>query len=148
MIARVYGQLGRINPSPVVELNRAVAVGMAQGPDAGLALLDALVADGALAGYHLLPAARADLLRRLGRQAEAADAYAAGARPRRHRRRAALPDPPPGRGARGGRALAGSLFDGEDDRLAGRGLTPIPALDQGDGGGDRPQHGVGVEPSG
>jgi RNA polymerase sigma-70 factor, ECF subfamily len=76
VIARVYGQLGRINPSPVVELNRAVAVGMAQGPDAGLALLDALVADGALAGYHLLPAARADLLRRLGRQAEAADAYA------------------------------------------------------------------------
>jgi RNA polymerase sigma-70 factor, ECF subfamily len=75
MIARVYGQLGRINPSPVVELNRAVAVGMAQGPEAGLALLDALAAGGALAGYHLLPAARADLLRRLGRQAEAADAY-------------------------------------------------------------------------
>ena len=75
VIARVYGQLGRINPSPVVELNRAVAVGMAQGPDAGLALLDALAAGGALAGYHLLPAARADLLRRLGWQAEAADAY-------------------------------------------------------------------------
>ena len=75
MIARVYGQLGRINPSPVVELNRAVAVGMAQGPEAGLALLDALTAAGALAGYHLLPAARADLLRRLGRQPEAADAY-------------------------------------------------------------------------
>jgi RNA polymerase sigma-70 factor, ECF subfamily len=75
VIARVYGQLGRVNPSPVVELNRAVAVGMAQGPEAGLALLDALVAGGALAGYHLLPAARADLLRRLGRQAEAADAY-------------------------------------------------------------------------
>jgi RNA polymerase sigma-70 factor, ECF subfamily len=75
VIARVYGQLARINPSPVVELNRAVAVGMAQGPDAGLALLDVLAADGALAGYHLLPAARADLLRRLGRQAEAADAY-------------------------------------------------------------------------
>jgi RNA polymerase sigma-70 factor, ECF subfamily len=75
VIARVYGQLGRINPSPVVELNRAVAVGMAQGPDAGLALLDAIAADGALAGYHLLPAARADLLRRLGRKAEAADAY-------------------------------------------------------------------------
>jgi len=75
VIARVYGQLGRINPSPVVELNRAVAVGMAQGPEAGLALLDALAAGGALAGYHLLPAARADLLRRLGQQAEAADAY-------------------------------------------------------------------------
>jgi RNA polymerase sigma-70 factor (ECF subfamily) len=75
LIARVYGQLGRINPSPVVELNRAVAVGMAQGPAAGLALLDALAEGGALAGYHLLPAARADLLRRLGRQGEAADAY-------------------------------------------------------------------------
>jgi RNA polymerase sigma-70 factor (ECF subfamily) len=75
VIARVYRQLGRINPSPVVELNRAVAVGMAEGPEAGLALLDALTADGALAGYHLLPAARADLLRRLGRRAEAADAY-------------------------------------------------------------------------
>jgi len=75
VIARVYGQLGRISPSPVVELNRAVAVGMAQGPEAGLALLDALAAGGALAGYHLLPAARADLLRRCGRRPEAADAY-------------------------------------------------------------------------
>ena len=77
MIARVYGQLARINPSPVVELNRAVAVGMAQGPEAGLALMDSLAQSGALAGYHLLPAARADLLRRLGRQAAAADAYGA-----------------------------------------------------------------------
>jgi len=77
VIARVYGQLGRINPSPVVELNRAVAVGMAQGPQASLSLLDALAEGGALAGYHLLPAARADLLRRLGRQGEAADAYGA-----------------------------------------------------------------------
>ena len=75
VIARVYGQLARITPSPVVELNRAVAVGMAQGPEAGLALMDSLGESGALAGYHLLPAARADLLRRLGRQAEAADAY-------------------------------------------------------------------------
>jgi RNA polymerase sigma-70 factor, ECF subfamily len=75
VIARVYGQLARITPSPVVELNRAVAVGMAQGPEAGLALMDALAESGSLAGYHLLPAARADLLRRLGRQAEAADAY-------------------------------------------------------------------------
>ena len=75
MIARVYGQLARIAPSPVVELNRAVAVGMAQGPEAGLALLGALAASGALAGYRLLPAARADLLRRLGRHAEAALSY-------------------------------------------------------------------------
>jgi RNA polymerase sigma-70 factor (ECF subfamily) len=77
LIARVYGQLARITPSPVVALNRAVAVGMAQSPQAGLALLDSLAESGELAGYHLLPAARADLLRRLGRQAEAAAAYGA-----------------------------------------------------------------------
>jgi RNA polymerase sigma-70 factor (ECF subfamily) len=74
-IARVYGQLARLTPSPVVELNRAVAVGMAHGPTAGLALLDPLAAGGALDGYHLLPAARADLLRRLGRPQDAARAY-------------------------------------------------------------------------
>ncbi|MFF4125758.1 RNA polymerase sigma factor [Microbispora rosea] len=74
-IAVLYAQLSRLVPSPVVELNRAVAVGMAYGPAAGLALVDALRETGALAGYHLLPAARADLLRRLGRTAEAADAY-------------------------------------------------------------------------
>jgi RNA polymerase sigma-70 factor (ECF subfamily) len=74
-IARLYGQLGRLTPSPVVELNRAVAVGMAEGPAAGLALADALASAGALDGYHLLPATRADLLRRLGRGDEAADAY-------------------------------------------------------------------------
>jgi RNA polymerase sigma-70 factor (ECF subfamily) len=75
-IAALYGLLARVQPSPVVELNRAVAVSQAAGPAAGLALLDALDAGGALAGYHLLPAARADLLRRLGREAEAAAAYA------------------------------------------------------------------------
>jgi len=74
-IARLYGQLTRLTPSPVVELNRAVAVGMAEGPEAGLGLVDAIAASGALAGYHLLPATRADLLRRLGRNDEAADAY-------------------------------------------------------------------------
>ena len=61
-------------PSPVVELNRAVAVAMADGPAAGLAWSTALEASGALRGYHLLPATRADLLRRLGRQDEAAAA--------------------------------------------------------------------------
>jgi RNA polymerase sigma-70 factor (ECF subfamily) len=61
-------------PSPVVALNRAVAVAMADGPDAGLAAIDALAA--ALDDYHLLHAARADLLRRTGRTAEAAAAYA------------------------------------------------------------------------
>jgi RNA polymerase sigma factor (sigma-70 family) len=74
-IAVLYGALARITPTPVVELNRAVAVGMADGPEAGLALVDALDRSGALAGYHLLPATRADLLRRLGRAADAASAY-------------------------------------------------------------------------
>ncbi|MGS2647733.1 sigma-70 family RNA polymerase sigma factor [Streptosporangium sp. LJ11] len=74
-IAALYGQLARFTPSAVVELNRAVAVGMAAGPAAGLELVEALGESGALAGYHLLPATRADLLRRLGRAAEAADAY-------------------------------------------------------------------------
>ena len=74
-IARLYGQLGRVSQSPVIELNRAVAVSMADGPAAGLQLVEALAAAGALAGYHLLPAVRADLLRRLGRNDEAADAY-------------------------------------------------------------------------
>jgi RNA polymerase sigma-70 factor (ECF subfamily) len=76
-IAGLYGALVRMVPSPVVELNRAVAVAMADGPAAGLALVDALEASGRLDGYHLLPATRADLLRRLGRAAEAADAYRA-----------------------------------------------------------------------
>ena len=62
-------------PSPVVGLNRAVVVAMAEGPAAGLRLVESLEASGDLEGYHLLPATRADLLRRLGRRAEAADAY-------------------------------------------------------------------------
>ena len=72
-IAALYEVLERIHPSPVVSLNRAVAVGMAHGPAAGLALLDGL--DHALAGYHLLPAARGDLLRRLTRWEAAAAQY-------------------------------------------------------------------------
>jgi RNA polymerase sigma-70 factor (ECF subfamily) len=74
-IAELYRILLRTRPSPVVELNRAVAVAMAEGPEAGLELLDRLEEGGALADYHLLPAARADLLRRLGRASEAAAAY-------------------------------------------------------------------------
>jgi RNA polymerase sigma-70 factor (ECF subfamily) len=62
-------------PTPVVALNRAVAVAMSDGPAAGLPLLDALAESRELREYHLLPAARADLLRRLGRTVEAADAY-------------------------------------------------------------------------
>jgi RNA polymerase sigma-70 factor, ECF subfamily len=76
-IAALYGRLARMNPSPVVELNRAVAVAMADGPAAGLELVDALEASGRLSGYHLLAATRADLLRRLDRPAEAATAYRA-----------------------------------------------------------------------
>ncbi len=65
----------RLVPSPVVELNRAVAVAMADGPAAGLDLVAALDASGALRGYHLLSATRADLLLRLGRRDEAAASY-------------------------------------------------------------------------
>jgi RNA polymerase sigma-70 factor (ECF subfamily) len=74
-IAALYGRLARLTPSPVVELNRAVAVAMADGPAVGLVLVRALESTGALAGYHLLAATRADLLRRLGSLDEAAAAY-------------------------------------------------------------------------
>ncbi|MEU3482539.1 RNA polymerase sigma factor [Streptomyces sp. NPDC033754] len=70
-IAALYGRLGTLVPSPVVELNRAVAVSMTEGPAAALPLVDALAAEPALAGYHLLPSVRGDLLARLGRSAEA-----------------------------------------------------------------------------
>ncbi len=74
-IAALYGMLARVHPTPVVELNRAVAVAMSGGIERGLALVDALDHRGELAEYHLLPAARAELLRRLGRHAEAAESY-------------------------------------------------------------------------
>ncbi|BCJ34257.1 RNA polymerase subunit sigma-24 [Actinocatenispora thailandica] len=74
-IAALYATLARLAPSPVVALNRAVAVAMADGIPAGLALVDELAADGRLDGYHLLPATRADLLRRAGRTGEARQAY-------------------------------------------------------------------------
>jgi RNA polymerase sigma factor (sigma-70 family) len=70
-IAGLYDTLAEVMPSPVVELNRAVAVGMASGPAAGLELVDQLVTDSTLAKYHLLPSVRADLLFKLGRYAEA-----------------------------------------------------------------------------
>lgn len=75
-IAGLYGVLVRLQPSPVVELNRAVAVAMDEGPAAGLVLVDAILAEGALAAYHLVHAARADFLRRLERTEEARAAYA------------------------------------------------------------------------
>ncbi len=70
-IVRLYEELARLTPSPVVELNRAVAVAMASGPQAGLDLVDRLTAEPSLAGYHLLPSVRGDLLFKLGRMAEA-----------------------------------------------------------------------------
>jgi RNA polymerase sigma-70 factor, ECF subfamily len=72
-IVRLYDLLERLDPSPIVSLNRAVAVAMVDGPQAALALIDALAGD--LDGYHLLHAARADLLRRIGSSAEAAKSY-------------------------------------------------------------------------
>ncbi|MEU0967395.1 RNA polymerase sigma factor [Streptomyces sp. NPDC005917] len=74
-IAGLYGELQRYVPSPVVRLNRAVAVGMDEGGEAGLALVAELEAEDDLAGYHLLPATRADLLRRMARTGEAAESY-------------------------------------------------------------------------
>jgi RNA polymerase sigma-70 factor (ECF subfamily) len=73
----LYDELVRVWPSPVVALNRGVAVAMVRGPEAALVEVAALEADGRLAGYRYLPATKADLLRRLGRDAEAADAYRA-----------------------------------------------------------------------
>jgi RNA polymerase sigma-70 factor (ECF subfamily) len=75
-IVRLYDLLERLDPSPIVSLNRAAAVAMVDGPARALALLDALTARGDLDGYHLLHAARADLLRRAGALSAAADCYA------------------------------------------------------------------------
>jgi RNA polymerase sigma-70 factor (ECF subfamily) len=72
---RFYDALERLQPSSVVSLNRAVAVAMAEGPQAGLALIDTLALGGELNDYHLLHAARADLLRRVGSREEASKSY-------------------------------------------------------------------------
>jgi RNA polymerase sigma-70 factor (ECF subfamily) len=74
-IVGLYDLLAQVEPSPVVDLNRAVAVAMRDGPEAGLALIDAILARGNLADYHLAHSARADLCRRLGRTTEAAASY-------------------------------------------------------------------------
>jgi RNA polymerase sigma factor (sigma-70 family) len=90
-IAALYGALVAIMPSPVIELNRAVAIGMAQGPEAGLALADALMDAPALKTYHLLPTVRANLLRQLGRMDEArAEFERAAAMARSDREKAVL----------------------------------------------------------
>ncbi|MBB5577735.1 MULTISPECIES: RNA polymerase sigma factor [Rhizobium] len=78
-IARLYGELAALMPSPVIELNRAVAVGMAEGPEAGLAIVDHLADEPALRGYHLLPSVRGDLLQKLARYGEAKAAFEAAA---------------------------------------------------------------------
>ncbi|WP_392873513.1 RNA polymerase sigma factor [Streptomyces sp. LN499] len=90
VIATLYGLLVKAAPSPVVELNRAVAVSMAEGPEAGLALVDALAGDPALATYHLLPSVRGDLLARLGRADEARADFARAAGLTRNARERAL----------------------------------------------------------
>src|SRR5579859_4390318 len=74
-IAGLYRALLELAPSPVVRLNHAVAVAMSEGPAAGLRLMDELASEGKLGSFHLLSAARADLLRRLGRFREASEAY-------------------------------------------------------------------------
>jgi RNA polymerase sigma-70 factor (ECF subfamily) len=75
-IVQLYDRLGRLQPSPIVSLNRAVAVAMADGAQPALTIIDALAATGELDDYHLLHAARADLLRRVGSTGEAAKSYA------------------------------------------------------------------------
>jgi len=89
-IAALYARLAEALPSPVVELNRAVAVAMASGPEAGLAIADALELSARLAGYHLLPAVRGDLLAKLGRNAEARAAFEQAAELTRNQRERTL----------------------------------------------------------
>ena len=79
-IVLLYEALGRLTPSPVIELNRAAAVAMATGPASALRIVDALVASGELRGYHLLPATRGELLLRLGRAEEARAEFSVAAR--------------------------------------------------------------------
>jgi len=85
-IVSLYGQLAEIMPSPVIELNRAVAVSMASGPQEALAILDRLASDARLSRYHLLPSARADFLKRLGRLDEACTEFERAASMTRNQR--------------------------------------------------------------
>jgi RNA polymerase sigma-70 factor (ECF subfamily) len=90
LIAALYGALVTLIPSPVIELNRAVAIGMAEGPQAGLDIVDALVAEPALKSYHLLPSVRGDLLQKLGRLDEARAEFTRAANMTRNAREKAL----------------------------------------------------------
>ncbi|MFD7232363.1 RNA polymerase sigma factor [Streptomyces sp. NPDC059881] len=110
-IATLYARLVAVAPSPVVELNRAVAVSMAEGPGAGLAIVDSLVGEPALKDYHLLPSVRGDLLARLGRGAQARAEFARAAELTRNARerelllaRAASEGGEAGEGGKGGEA--------------------------------------------
>ncbi len=186
VIARVYGQLARIAPSPVVELNRAVAVGMAHGPRLALPCWTPWPRAGRWPATTCCPppartccAASGGTRRRRTPTARRSPwpaptpsgATCPAARPRRPRSRYGRTfqadttgaDRPPCWPVRlhavspcltnnnspmpNILAQAGRLFDGEDDRLAGRGLALVPALDHGDRGGYRPQHPVGVRPT-
>jgi predicted RNA polymerase sigma factor len=89
-IAALYETLAKLTPSPVVELNRAVAVGMAYGPARGLQLADALTGEAALQDYHLLPSVRGDLLAKLGRRDEARDEFTRAAALTKNTRERAL----------------------------------------------------------
>ena len=89
-IVALYDALAQRGPSPVVELNRAVAIGMAFGPAVGLELVDALVSEGSLEGYHLLPSVRGDLLAKLDRRGEARDEFERAASLTRNERERAL----------------------------------------------------------
>src|SRR4029453_9451233 len=85
-VVALYDALAELTQSPVVELNRAVAIAMASGPEDGLRIVDELVARGALDGYHLLPAVRGDLLEKLGRTGEARAEFELAASLTRNRR--------------------------------------------------------------
>jgi predicted RNA polymerase sigma factor len=89
-IAALYSELAQVMPSPVVELNRAVAVGMADGPAAGLAIVDVLAREPSLRNYHLLPSVRGDFLAKLGRLDEARAEFERGASLTRNARERAL----------------------------------------------------------
>jgi predicted RNA polymerase sigma factor len=78
-IAGLYAELAAVVRSPIIELNRAVAIGMAEGPEVALAIVDGLLGEPALKGYHLLPSVRGDLLHKLGRYDEARAAFEAAA---------------------------------------------------------------------
>jgi RNA polymerase sigma factor (sigma-70 family) len=89
-IATLYAELNRLTPSPIIELNRAVAVSMASGPAAGLSLVEALAGNPALSNYHLLPSVRGDLLLKLGRHAEARTEFERAASLARNKRERTL----------------------------------------------------------